>query len=58
MAAPCRVFPSAKNLPGHCDGDLLMSGQLVSLCLPQVPLPEMIPMLKTSHHDDTQFSVG
>ncbi len=48
---------SAKNLPGHCDGDLLMSGQLVSLCLP-LPLPEMIPMLKTSHHDDTQFSVG
>jgi len=49
---------SAKNLPGHCDGDLLMSGQLVSLCLSQLPLPEMIPMLKTSHHDDTQFSVG
>ena len=47
---------SAKNLPGHCDGDLLMSGQLVSR-LP-LPLPEMIPMLKTSHHDDTQFSVG
>jgi len=49
---------SAKNLSGHRDGDLLMSGQLVSLCLPQLPLPEMIPMLKTSHHDDTQFSVG
>ena len=48
---------SAKNLPGHRDGDLLMSGQLVSLCLP-LALPEMIPMLKTSHHDDTQFSVG
>jgi hypothetical protein len=49
---------SAKNLPGHRDGDLLMSGQLVSLCLPQLPLPETIPILKTSHHDDTQFSVG
>jgi hypothetical protein len=49
---------AAKDLPGHCAGNLRMFVQLVSLCLPQLPLPEKIPMLKTSHHDGTQISVG
>ncbi len=48
----------AKDLPGHCAGDLRPFVQLVSLCLPQLPLPEKIPMLKRSHHDGTQISVG
>jgi hypothetical protein len=49
---------AAKDLPGHCAGDLRMFVQPVSLCLPQLPLPEKIPMLKTSHHDGMQISVG
>jgi hypothetical protein len=49
---------AAKDLAGHCAGDPRMFAQLVSLCLPQLPLPEKIPVLKTSHHDGTQFSVG
>jgi hypothetical protein len=49
---------AAKDLPGHCAGDLRMFVQLVSLCLPQLPLPEKIPMLKMSQHDGTQISVG
>src|SRR5713101_1181759 len=48
----------AKDLPGHCAGDLRPFVRLVSLCLPQLPLPEKIPMLKRSHHDGTQISVG
>jgi hypothetical protein len=49
---------AAKDLPGHCAGDLRAFVQLVSLCLPQLPLPEKIAMLKMSHHDGTQISVG
>jgi hypothetical protein len=49
---------AAKDLPGHCAGDLRPFVHLVSLCLPQLPLPEKIAMLKMSHHDDTQISVG
>jgi len=41
---------SAKDLPGHCAGDLRPFAQFVSLCLPQLPLPEKIAMLKRSHH--------
>jgi hypothetical protein len=48
---------SAKDLPGHCAGDLRPFVQLVSLCSPQLPLPEKIPMLKMSHHDGTRISV-
>jgi len=49
---------AAKDLPGHWAGDLRMFVQLISLCMPQLPLPEKIPMLKTSYHDGTQISVG
>jgi hypothetical protein len=49
---------SAKDLPGHCAGDLRPFVQLVSLCSPQLPLPEKIAMLKRSHHDSTQILVG
>jgi hypothetical protein len=49
---------AAKDLPGHCAGDLRVFVHLVSLCMPQLPLPEKIPMLKWSHHDGTQVSVG
>ena len=31
------------DLPGYCPGDLRMFGQLVSLCLQQLPLPEKTP---------------
>jgi hypothetical protein len=48
---------AAKDMPG-CASDLRMFVQLVSLCLSQLPLPEKIPMLKRSHHDGTQISVG
>ncbi|PYT53133.1 MAG: hypothetical protein DMG43_09820 [Acidobacteria bacterium] len=48
----------AKDLPGHWGDDLRLFVQLVSLCLPQLPLPEKIAMLKRSHHDSTQISVG
>jgi hypothetical protein len=48
----------AKDLPGCCGDDLRLFAQLVSLCLRQLPLPEKTPMLKTSHHDSTQISVG
>jgi hypothetical protein len=47
----------AKDLLGHCAGDLRVFVQPVSLCLPQLPLPEKIPMLKMSHHDSTRISV-
>jgi len=47
----------AKDLPGHWGGDLRPFVQFVSLCLPQLPLPEKIPMLKMSHHDGTRISV-
>jgi len=46
-----------KDLPGHCAGGLRPFVQFVSLCLPQLPLPEKIPMLKMSHHDGTRISV-
>jgi hypothetical protein len=49
---------AAKDLPGHCASDLRMFVQIISRCMPQLPLPEKIPMLKTSHHDGTQISVG
>jgi hypothetical protein len=49
---------STKDLPGHCAGHLRPFVQLVSLCLPQLPLPEKIAMLKMSHHDGTQISAG
>src|SRR3989442_15469210 len=49
---------AAKDLPGHCAGDLRVFVQLISLCMPQLPLPEKLPMLKRSHHDGTQVSVG
>jgi hypothetical protein len=49
---------AAKDLPGRCPGDLRPFVQLVSLCLPQLPLPEKIAMLKMSHHDGTQISAG
>src|SRR2546427_11134416 len=49
---------SAKDLAGHCAGDLRVFVQLISLCMPQLPLPEKLPMLKRSHHDGTQVSVG
>jgi hypothetical protein len=32
--------------------------QVISLCMPQLPRPEKIPMLKRSHHVGTQISVG
>jgi len=32
--------------------------QFIPLCMPQLPLPEKIPMLERSHHDGTQISVG
>jgi hypothetical protein len=49
---------AAKDMPGRCASDLRMFVQRVSLCLSQLPLPEKIPMLKRSHHDGTQISVG
>jgi hypothetical protein len=48
----------AKGLPGCYGDDLRLFVQLVSLCSRQLPLPEKTPMLKTSHHDGTQISVG
>jgi hypothetical protein len=58
IAQPLAKGVAAKDLLGHCAGNLRKFVQLVSLCLPQLPLPEKIPMLKRSHHDGTQFSVG
>jgi len=49
---------AAKDFPGNCTGDPRMFVQLISLCMLQLPLPEKIPMLKRSHHDSTQISVG
>src|SRR5713226_2422795 len=49
---------AAKDLPGHCASDLRVFVQLISLCMPQLPLPEKIPILKRSHHDGTQILVG
>jgi len=49
---------AAKDLPGFRGGGLRMFVQGVSLRLPQLPLPEKIPMVKSSHHDGTQFSVA
>jgi len=48
---------SAKDLPGHWGDDLRLFVQLVWICLPQLLLPEKIPMLKMSHHDGTRISV-
>jgi len=48
---------SAKDLPGHWGDDLRLFVQLVSICLPQLPLPEKIAMLKMSHHEGTRISV-
>jgi len=49
---------AAKDLPGHCAGDPQVFVQFIPLCMPQLPLPEKIPMLERSHHDGTQISVG
>jgi hypothetical protein len=49
---------AARDMLSHCGSNLRMFVQLVSLCLPQLSLPEKTPMLKTSYHDGTQISVG
>jgi hypothetical protein len=49
---------AAKDLPGFCGVGLRMFVQSDSPRLPQLPLPEKIPIVKTSRHGGTQISVA